>query len=217
MQRSIIQQHIDDFNYHASLELIREHGDAAFAERYLSMNKSSFTEKKILQHLEEWAETLPQSASFRFSEQVEEIPESPKNELSNIVKTENVNTLADLKAARNRAVAERDHLKGQLELIPTDEERKKLAERIVDLTKTILDIWDDINTLEAGKELAQETPTNELEAIFEGAGLLQLEKIRKNYVTYRSKARKGFGRKDKLPFYESVISEAERRIRDLSQ
>ena len=203
MQRSIIAHQIDNFDYLEALKFIQQHGDESFANRFLSLAKSSFTESKVLKHLEKWLDTIPQ-------EKV-----SVDIKIDGSLATSQSADLDDLKLTRNNLVKERDVLRGQLELIPSDEERKKVARRIVyELNPELQQTWEDINTLEAGKELPKPEPDDKLEAIFEGVkDKLQLDKIRRNHISYLSKARKGNRPKELIPFYESVIAEAERRMK----
>jgi len=196
---------IDNFNYDEALEFIKQHGSASLADRMQGMHRSTFTEKKVINELERIAADAPDPLP---------VDKTPDQTIS--TNPEPTDQMAALKARRNQLVQERDNLKGSLELQPTDELRLKAALRIVEITREHLLVWDDINALEAGKPVIEDSQLSEIDQIFEGVtNPLALDKIRKNHVTYRSKARKGRRPADKIEFYEAVIKEAERRINEL--
>jgi hypothetical protein len=114
---------------------------------------------------------------------------------------------------RNELLIERDYLRSQLENIPSDEERLKVATKILQFERQKTDIWQDINLLRAGKELPQLESNDRLSAVFEGVtDPLKIKRIRDNHISYMSKAKKGERPIELIPFYQSVISKADQLL-----
>jgi hypothetical protein len=196
MQRSIIEKHIADFDYIIALKFIEEHKDESFANRYLKMTKTSFSEKKVIQFLSAWIEELPMSEDLTKS--------------NHIVSSTDIDVLIE---QRNELLIERDYLRSQLENIPSDEERLRVATKILQFERQKTDIWQDINLLRAGKELPQLESNDRLSAVFEGVtDPLKIKRIRDNHISYMSKAKKGERPIELIPFYQAVISKADQLL-----
>jgi len=196
MIREVAQSLIDNFNYYDSLDFITHNVGEEKALALAAMPRTSFTERKIAECLSAFCEQLPAPI---------------------VLQGKDAASLDILKEDRNTLVKMRANLCTSIDYADTDEQRLKLALEILKVTDKLYDTWDDINMLEAGTPLPVEASKNEIDDIFHGiTDVLKLEKIRKNHVSYRSKARKGTRDKALIPFYEAVIAEAERRQRDVS-
>lgn len=197
MIAKIAENIISNFDYDEAIEFIRKYGSKATAASLASLAPSSFAESKFIREIRRIAESTPKEI-IRSSDP---IPTDQSPDLDRIIEL------------KNEKVRKRDHLRGQLELVPNDQDRLELAIEIIKLTHNIASDWKDIHTLKSGSDLPRSEPTDDIDEVFAGvSNPLQIEKIRKNYVSYRSKAKKGQRPKEKLEFYNKVIAEAERRL-----
>ena len=193
MLRSIIQAQIEDGDHDEALAIIAKYGDKDFADRFRGMVRTSFTEQKIGQYLKDWLSALPDD-------------EPPiKDSGSHLMGIEGITI------NKNDCVKQRDHLRAQLEDIPSDAERLEAAREIVALTKRINDAWDDINTIKSGGAIVKEGNCDQVAMVFEGVTSKEsLRKILNNYKSYLSPSKKRS--REKILFYKKVVKEAGRRI-----
>ncbi len=189
---------MDHFHFKDALAFF-ERADPGYYLKIAGWSESSFSVGKLMKALEAFVEV--------------EAP--PAGEVPAVMSAVDRSSLDQLKEERNQLVRKRDYLRSDLKHLPTDEARLAHALQIKQLTRDIQQTWDDINRLEAGKPIPDRIERSEVEEVFHGVtNLVKVEKIRKNYVSYLSKARKGLRSPELIPFYEDVIKEAERRINE---
>ncbi len=176
-----------------------ERADPSYYTKIAGWSESSFSVGKLMKALEAFVEV--------------EAPAAEKAQ--EVMKAADRNSLDELKEERNQLVRKRDYLRSDLKHLPTNEARLAHALQIKQISRDIQQTWDDINRLEAGKPIPDRIERTEVEEVFHGVtNPVKVEKIRKNYVSYLSKARKGLRSPDLIPFYEDVIREAERRVNE---
>jgi hypothetical protein len=194
--RSIAKELIESGDYELGIEFVSKYGDWTIANLLRTLNRSSFTESQLEKALQSIIDNSKEK-----DEPVDAMPEP--------VKIENDH---DLIKHRNNLVRELDHYRGMLELIPTDEQRLTVALQILDLEDKLRQIWSDIEYFDENGHVREHVPEDEVQRVFFRATRYEdLFKIRNNYRTYVARA-KGGKFSDKLPFYEAVLEEAERRL-----
>jgi hypothetical protein len=194
--RSIAKELIESGDYELGIEFVSKYGDWTIANLLRTLNRSSFTESQLEKALQSIIDNSKEK-----DEPVDAMPEP--------VKIENDH---DLIKHRNNLVRELDHYRGMLELIPTDEQRLTVALQILDLEDKLRQIWSDIEYFNENGHVREHVPEDEVQRVFFRATRYEdLFKIRNNYRTYVARA-KGGKFTDKLPFYEAVLEEAERRL-----
>ncbi len=197
----IVKELLEAFDWDEALAVIRKYGDPHDADRYLGMTRTSFVENKVRKTLEQLVITEPERVDT-FGAKVDTLK----------VDTSGATDLKDLLRARNQCLAVIDHHRGQLPLLKTDESRLACALVILDTQQTLRDIWRDIDYYEQHGKLPVREMKDDLEQLFAGANALQIEKIRRNHISYLSKAKKGKRSADMMAHYTAVIAEAERRL-----
>ncbi len=207
-----IKQVLTSWDYQEAIDLLKEFSDDIGLINVLSRGENKFFRKKLHNELlslitkEEDQYKEPEKIFIKIDgrqKQTIKIEEYP-DELKEIVKR------------RNNAVREQDVLRGQhillVEQNSSSEEILAISKQIIRLDDTIKDCWYHINFHYKYKQLPQ-APSNEVQEKFEGAETTEdLIRIRNNYRAYITKAKKGSMPKEKLPFYEQVLQECERRI-----
>jgi hypothetical protein len=202
MVHSIVQAVLDDFDYDQALEVLEKYGDETVATKVRKMARTSFTESKLERELRR-IQDLPDVAA----------PPSQRSRPAELDAHDVDPAILELQQQRNETVKKRDFIKGQLELLPTNAERLSAALEILSLSDHLMTIWDNINYYKAHGSVPTLDPEDDVTKIFEGVTTVtQLLKIVQNQKTYLSKANTGKRPKEKIPFYEQVIAEGERRI-----
>lgn len=192
----------DNLDYEDGIPFIHKYGDGAVADKLEALSRSSFTDMKLVRAL----------LKIAYEYEEDQIAEKTDNSLVTTLGDSEKSKLEELKEQRNRKISLIEHKRGQLELINNDADRLKVALEIVQARKDYFEIWGDINLLEAGKPLPKQEELEGIDKVFDGVTMMQVPRIRTNYISYLSKAKKGLRPQEMIPFYESVIAEAERRI-----
>jgi hypothetical protein len=194
----IVKALLEAFDWDEAIDVIRKYGDSRDADKYLAMPRTSFVEDKVRKILAELEIEVP----------VHLPPATSHLPLATSAPTD----FKELLQRRNQCLAVIDHHRGELPLLPTDEDRLACALKILETQKELRDIWRDIDYYEQTGQMPVREDKQDMEQLFAGANALQIEKIRRNYVSYVSKVRKGLRSADMLPHYQAVIAEAERRL-----
>lgn len=206
-----LKQLLHDFDWDKAVIFYEKYGINGTYKSLFNTGRTTYYERKLYGLLQEMQEEIMPSASFR--------PEaaSPSGEISfqstEDIKPEYPEPIQQIIKEKNTNLATMNYLQGQLEIIDNDEQRAQAAGRILELDDEITKAWDKIHHWEQYQELIHDpADDHELTAIFKGVNGAELVKIRNNYRSYVSRATKGKMSKEKLPFYEKVLQEAERRL-----
>ena len=195
MARSQLQT----FDYTTALAFLQQYGNADKARLLGSLARTSFTNHQIVAELETLAATPPPS---------------PTPPTQSTPPAQAPAGLEELKQRRNDLVRQMDNLHGSLEYLSTREERYQTALSIITMEQEWRHIWAQIDHLEQFGAPMPVIPTDELEKIFyQRTTVSDLTKVRNNYRTHVSRAKKGKSSKP-AAWYQTVVTEAERRIRE---
>lgn len=213
---SIAHSILSSFDYHTALDFVGKYGNQLTYNLLQRLPITSFSQEKLIAELERLSEgyqpdrfigestataTTTPTTQARTATASHKKPLTPEDQ--------------HLIQQRNDLVRQLDHYRGQLRYIPTDEERLEVALRILDMEDELRDTWRKINYYRKHQCLPPDPPKDELQKVFyETATSADYLRIRNNYRTYLAKAKAGKKPKEKIPFYESVIVEAERRMHE---
>ncbi len=209
---TIVEDVLEDFNWEKALAILRKYVDASKADRIASMGRSSFTEEKVIRELK----------SIEIDDPLQVAAPAPtkRPEPSQSVQKDESHTDQSLIEKRNEHVRTRDVLRGQLQAhceplfedSKYDPTRYRIAVKILEETEALEQTWADIRYFEAYGSTPTKEDVDSVEAVFEGASIIQVLKIKKNYTSYLSKAKKGDRKPEKIPFYTAVVAEADKRL-----
>lgn len=187
------------WNFDEALALCQAYGENSILYKMLAGDsKSSFFNNKLRGELERIYEIRRKQVKVN----VETMQGFPNEHPS----------LQQIIIERNKALKERDFLRGKLTEFDSDEKRKEAAFRILELDDIMSECWNKIDYFEIHGHLPAILPSDEIEKIFSGKDKADIVKLRNNYRSYRTKVKKGQRDASLMPHYEAVLQECERRL-----
>lgn len=197
----------ETWDFTRAIALLAQHTDKTALVKLLEKDPSStFYQQMLRKALSEIV--------FEPEEEIVAPKATPKNPSKHLTGDQRPEALKPTIATRNDAVKERDFLKAKLINMPTKEERKEAAFRILALDDIIAESWLIIDYYEAHKDLPPTLEEDSVKRIFEGASEGKIAKILTNHRTYLTKEQGAKARPEKIAFHQAVLLECERRLTD---
>lgn len=187
---------LDDFDYAEGIHLLKKYGSNPALVAVLNGRSGKFFEKKLRRELAELLhkEDAPAPAPLA------DAPEPVKA----------------IEKTRNDALRRQDHLRGQLVLLveqkATPQVLAPIAREIRSLSRELRDCWAKLTYYQEHRTLPPQAP-DVIVREFEGlTSVSDVMRIRNNARSNISRIKKGKVAADRLPYWEAIRLEADRRI-----
>ena len=202
VMREELQKILADFNYDKALEWFKTHKSGKyFLKDLLSQGEDSFNRAKLIEELRAIEDSFPK----------ENLLTTPAKEITTPVLVSHAPATLDLAIIDQEwkpLYKEANHYFERLEFLPTEEERKEAAFRILYLMDQVEQIWQKKEYVQKYGKIP-DFPDQGIESLTVAQMVSRINTLR----SYISKANKGILKKEKIADWEAEKTELERRVR----
>lgn len=214
--REELQRILGDFHYGEALDWFKKHVTGKyFLKEMLSEGEDQYNRSKLIEELRAIEANVIARSDQRSDEAIIQLektaspPASSRSDAPKLVESAPATLdLALLDQEWKPKYKEANHWFERLEFLPTEEERKAAAFRILDLMDEVEQVWQKKDFVQKFGQVP-EFADQGIEALTTAQMVTRINTLR----SYISKANKGKLSKDKIPTWEAEKTELERRVR----
>jgi hypothetical protein len=209
-----LQRILAHFDYEKALEWFKKHVTGKyFLKELLSTGEDQYNRAKLIEELRVIEETFVIARRHDEAISIDETASSPqkatRSDAPKLVESAAATLdLAMLDQEWKPKYKEANHWFERLEFIPTEEERKAAAFRILDLMDEVEQVWQKKDFVQKFGEVPVFADQG-IDALTTAQMVTRINTLR----SYISKAHKGKLSKEKIPAWEAEKTELERRVR----
>jgi hypothetical protein len=208
-----LQSILHDFDYGRALAWFKKHVSGKFfVKELLDKGEDPYNRKKLIEELRAIEEgMIPKESPLDTLHSTPEVHSSEQRVLSEpVVVTSAPPTLSEalLDEQWKPLYKEANHYFETIGFLPTPEERKEAAFKILDLMDEVERIWDEKEFVRKHGQ-RPDFPDQGIESLTTAQMVTRINTLR----SYISKANKGKLKKERIPEWEAEKAELERRVR----
>lgn len=215
--KEALQSILDDFDYERALDWFKAHVPGKFfIKEVLDKGEDPYNRSKLIEELRAIEESMAEEVPLDTRHSTPEVQSAAQTTVDR--KLEAAQTIVAHAAPSMREFLldeewkplykEANHYFETIGFLPTQEERKEAAFKILDLMDQVERIWEEKEFIKRHGQ-SPDFPDQGIESLTIAQMTTRINTLR----TYISKAKKGKLNKDKIPEWEAEKTELERRVR----
>lgn len=204
-----LQSILLEFNYERAMDWFKAHVPGKFfVKEVLEKGEDPYNRSKLIEELRAIEEILIEEAPLDTRHSTPEVQSAERRAQRLVEQAAPSLSEALLDEQWKPSYKEANHYFETIGFLPTEEERKEAAFKILDLMDQVEKIWEEKEFIKRHGQ-SPDFPDQGIESLTIAQMTTRINTLR----TYISKAKKGKLNKDKIPEWEAEKTELERRVR----